>query len=197
MGACAGGYRCGACRRYGPRRSDDFERCSSCSTRGAVPPSGRPSLAPVRAGRAPPVDRRPLGRRARAASSSATRTLERTQDVVVAASDRGVGDALTRTRRAARARARLRARRGRQSWLRTCRSMRSCSGNGFAHDREILRMWRTLDGDLPQPAWPDGVTVRTYTDADARARARAARRRVRGLGRATTSHAPTKSGSRS
>jgi ribosomal protein S18 acetylase RimI-like enzyme len=39
--------------------------------------------------------------------------------------------------------------------------------NGYARDREILRMWRTLKGDLPEPAWPDDVTVRSYTDADA------------------------------
>lgn len=40
---------------------------------------------------------------------------------------------------------------------------------GFARDREVLRMWRTLNGDLPEAAWADGATVRTYTDADARA----------------------------
>lgn len=39
--------------------------------------------------------------------------------------------------------------------------------NGFSLDREVLRMWRLLDGDLPVPDWADGVTVRTYTDADA------------------------------
>lgn len=38
--------------------------------------------------------------------------------------------------------------------------------NGYALDREILRMWRQVDGELPDPAWPDGVTVRAYTDAD-------------------------------
>jgi ribosomal protein S18 acetylase RimI-like enzyme len=38
---------------------------------------------------------------------------------------------------------------------------------GYRIEREILRMWRLLDGDLPEPAWPAGVTVRTYTDADA------------------------------
>ena len=39
--------------------------------------------------------------------------------------------------------------------------------NGYTLDREILRMWRPLNGDLPDPAWPSGVTVRSYTDADA------------------------------
>jgi len=39
--------------------------------------------------------------------------------------------------------------------------------NGFTLDREILRMWRVLADDLPEPVWPEGLTVRTYTDADA------------------------------
>lgn len=38
---------------------------------------------------------------------------------------------------------------------------------GFAHARDILRMWRVLDGDLATPAWPDDVTVRAYEDDDA------------------------------
>jgi mycothiol synthase len=38
--------------------------------------------------------------------------------------------------------------------------------NGYTLDREILRMWRILDGDLPEPRWPDGLTVRTYDEAD-------------------------------
>jgi len=38
--------------------------------------------------------------------------------------------------------------------------------NGYAHDRDVLRMWRTLDGDLPRPAWPEGAAVRKYGDAD-------------------------------
>lgn len=41
--------------------------------------------------------------------------------------------------------------------------------NGFRHDRDILRMWRLLDGDLASPRWADGVAVRSYTDADAQA----------------------------
>ena len=38
--------------------------------------------------------------------------------------------------------------------------------NGYALDREILRMWCMLGGDLPDPVWPEGVAVRVYTDAD-------------------------------
>jgi GNAT superfamily N-acetyltransferase len=38
--------------------------------------------------------------------------------------------------------------------------------NGYALDREILRMWHMLDGHLPEPIWADGVAVRAYTDAD-------------------------------
>ncbi len=38
--------------------------------------------------------------------------------------------------------------------------------NGYALDREILRMWRPLDDDLPHPVWPDGVVVCAYTPAD-------------------------------
>lgn len=39
--------------------------------------------------------------------------------------------------------------------------------NGFELDHEILRMWRVLEGELPEPRWPEGVTVRSYTNADA------------------------------
>src|SRR5262245_45632612 len=38
--------------------------------------------------------------------------------------------------------------------------------NGYSLDREILRMWRTLDGNLPAPRWPESLTVREYDDAD-------------------------------
>jgi ribosomal protein S18 acetylase RimI-like enzyme len=37
----------------------------------------------------------------------------------------------------------------------------------FTHDRDILRMWRVLDGELDPPVWPDGVTVRAYEGRDA------------------------------
>jgi mycothiol synthase len=38
--------------------------------------------------------------------------------------------------------------------------------NGFVLERETLRMWRALDGDLPPARWPDGVHVRIYVDDD-------------------------------
>ena len=40
--------------------------------------------------------------------------------------------------------------------------------NHYELDREILRMWRPLNGELPEPSWPGGVRVRTYADDDAR-----------------------------
>jgi ribosomal protein S18 acetylase RimI-like enzyme len=39
--------------------------------------------------------------------------------------------------------------------------------NGYTLDRNVLRMWRMLDGELPQPVWAQGVTVRPYSPADA------------------------------
>ena len=38
---------------------------------------------------------------------------------------------------------------------------------GFAHHRDVLRMWRALDGKLAEPRWPVGATVRTYRSDDA------------------------------
>jgi mycothiol synthase len=38
--------------------------------------------------------------------------------------------------------------------------------NGFVRGRAVLRMWRELNGELPEPQWPDGVAVRSYTAAD-------------------------------
>ena len=39
----------------------------------------------------------------------------------------------------------------------------------FEHRGDVLRMWASLDRDLPEPRWPPGVTMRTYRPADARA----------------------------
>jgi len=41
--------------------------------------------------------------------------------------------------------------------------------HGFALDRSIWRMWRPLDGDVPEAALPDDVRLRTYSDADGEA----------------------------
>src|SRR5438094_2229870 len=40
---------------------------------------------------------------------------------------------------------------------------------GFELATEVLEMEVTLDADVPEPSLPDGVTLRTYTDADANA----------------------------
>jgi ribosomal protein S18 acetylase RimI-like enzyme len=40
--------------------------------------------------------------------------------------------------------------------------------SGFTHERDTLRMWRTLNRDVPAASWPDDVTVRTHTAADAK-----------------------------
>ena len=42
----------------------------------------------------------------------------------------------------------------------------SLQRNGYTLDREILRMWRILNGTQPEPIWADGAAVRAYTDAD-------------------------------
>jgi ribosomal protein S18 acetylase RimI-like enzyme len=39
---------------------------------------------------------------------------------------------------------------------------------GFEARGEVLRMWRDLALPAPDPAWPDGVSVRTYRSGDAR-----------------------------
>jgi ribosomal protein S18 acetylase RimI-like enzyme len=39
----------------------------------------------------------------------------------------------------------------------------------FALEQETLLMWRRLDGGLPEPAWPEGIAVRTYAQRDAAA----------------------------
>ena len=41
--------------------------------------------------------------------------------------------------------------------------------HGFALETETIRMWKTLRGDDPPPAWPGGVAVRTYEPRDAEA----------------------------
>jgi len=38
--------------------------------------------------------------------------------------------------------------------------------SGFSHDRDVVRMWRLLDEDVREPAWPNDVSVRSYADAD-------------------------------
>jgi|SRR3954447_3615943 mycothiol synthase len=92
-------------------------------------------------------------------------SLDATQEATISAEDAGTGDALLE-RVLTRARERgfdhvavTAVREDRALWSLAERS-------GFELDREILRMWRALDGELPAAAWPEGVAVRTFVDAD-------------------------------
>jgi ribosomal protein S18 acetylase RimI-like enzyme len=92
--------------------------------------------------------------------------LDSTHDVAIAADDPSVGDELF-----ARLVERARARGFDHVVVVAVPADEPLSAlvrrNGFDLDREILRMWRPLDGPLPEAEWPDGVGVRSYVDADA------------------------------
>ena len=91
--------------------------------------------------------------------------LDSSQDLVHAAADSAVGDALLAL---AETRGRERGF-GRIAVTAVPEDLPLSSlvtRQAFLHDRDTLRMWRALDGDLPEPAWPAGVTVRSYADAD-------------------------------
>ncbi len=92
-------------------------------------------------------------------------SLDATQEATITTGDTDTGDALL-DRVVARARGRgfdhvamTAVREDAPLWSLAERS-------AFELDREILRMSRPLEGDLPAPRWPDDVEVRTYTDAD-------------------------------
>jgi GNAT superfamily N-acetyltransferase len=91
--------------------------------------------------------------------------LESSQEFVLAATDAAAGDALL-TRVEARARERG------FEWIAVTAVPEDeplyalVQRHGFGLDREVLRMWRPLDGELPEPQWAHGVAVRTYTDDD-------------------------------
>ena len=91
--------------------------------------------------------------------------LDSRQDLVHAAADPPVGDALL-----AEAEARARERGFGRVAVTVVPEDRPLSSlverHRFLHDRDILRMWRALRGEVPAVCWPDGVSVRTYEDAD-------------------------------
>ncbi len=91
--------------------------------------------------------------------------LDSSQELVHAAVDPAVGDALL-----ARAEARAAERGFAHVAVTTVAEDEPLSSlvqrHGFVHDRDVLRMWRRLDAAIPEPRWPAGVRVRTYDDAD-------------------------------
>jgi ribosomal protein S18 acetylase RimI-like enzyme len=95
-------------------------------------------------------------------------SLSSAQDLVVASRDAATSDALLGT---VAERARERGFGFLRSWIASGDEpfVSLVERSGFEHGGDVLRMWRRLNGDLPEPAWPDGVTARTYTDADAAA----------------------------
>lgn len=92
-------------------------------------------------------------------------SLDATHDVEIAAPDADVGDALLE-RVAERARERAFDRIHVTAVPEDRPLSELVQRGGFELEREIWRMWRPLDGDLPEPRW-DGVAVRTYRDDDA------------------------------
>jgi len=91
--------------------------------------------------------------------------LDSAHDLVHAAADPGVGDALL-----ARAEARAAERGFDHISVTAVPEDRPLSAlverHRFEHERDILRMWRSLDREPPEPSWPTDVSVRPYEDAD-------------------------------
>src|SRR4051794_34568159 len=91
--------------------------------------------------------------------------LEATKEVTHAASDAAVGDSLLE-RVVARARERRFEHVVATAVPEDVPLSELVERHGFEVDREILRMWKLLDGREPEPEWPDAVTVRVYTADD-------------------------------
>jgi mycothiol synthase len=91
--------------------------------------------------------------------------LDGTQDVLHAAADPNVGDALLE-QLVERARERGFTHLSVTAVAEDVPLWSLVECNAFRHDRDVLRMWRSLDGDLPEPHWTAGVALRTYTGDD-------------------------------
>jgi mycothiol synthase len=91
--------------------------------------------------------------------------LDEDQDLVHAAADAAVGDALL-AHVEAKARARGFAQLTAIAVAEDVPLVGTLTRAGYTLDRDLLRMWRQLGAPLPEPIWPEGVGVRTYTDAD-------------------------------
>jgi mycothiol synthase len=91
--------------------------------------------------------------------------LDAARNVEIAAADPGVGDALLEAiseRAALRSFTSLAAVVAREDEPFHALVSRA----RFAHQGDVLRMWRTLDGPVANPTWPLGLDLRRYTDGD-------------------------------
>ena len=165
MGASKGGYRCRVADIRNAQQ-DDLDAIFDSCRRGAEPRSGSPrSCASTSRHALTPANGTDRWVALDEEQIVGYAALDSSQDLVHAAVDPDVGDALL-----ARAAARGAERGFTHLSITTVPEDRPLSAlverHGFVHDRDILRMWRVLDGDAAEAPWPEGLTVRSYVDAD-------------------------------